>query len=44
MAAKSVIKPSLKDIGYHSSVIIYHLDSANLSKYTDNEIEKIYSR
>lgn len=44
MAAKSVIKPSLKDIGYPSSVIIYHLDSANLSKYTDNEIEKIYSR
>lgn len=44
MSTKRVIKPSLKDIGYPSSVIIYHLDSTNLSKYTDNEIDKIYSR
>lgn len=40
---KSVVSPKLKDIDYPSSIIIYHLDSANLSKYTDNEIEKIYS-
>ena len=38
------IKKDLKDIGYSSSTIIYHLDSANLSKYTDYEIDKIYSR
>ena len=44
MNTKRVIKPSLKDIKYPSSAIIYHLDSTNLSKYTDNEIEKIYSR
>ena len=41
---KRVIKKDLKDIGYSSSIIIYHLDSANLSKYTDYEIDKIYSR
>lgn len=41
---KSIIKPELKDIGYPSSTIIYHLDSANLSKYNYDEIEKIYSR
>lgn len=41
---KRVIKKDLKDIGYSSSTIIYHLDSANLSKYTDYEIDKIYSR
>lgn len=41
---KRVIKKNLKDIGYSSSTIIYHLDSANLSKYTDYEIDKIYSR
>lgn len=44
METKRVIKPSLKDIGYPSSTIIYHLDSANLSKYSYDEIEKIYSR
>ena len=44
MNTKRVIKTSLKDIKYPSSAIIYHLDSTNLSKYTDNEIEKIYSR
>ena len=44
MNAKNVIKPELMDISYPSSVIIYHLDSANLSKYKDDEIAKIYSR
>ncbi len=44
MNTKRIIKSSLKDIEYPSSVIIYHLDSTNLSKYTDNEIDKIYSR
>lgn len=43
IATKRVISPRLKDIGYSSSTIIYHLDSANLSKYSDNEIEAIYS-
>lgn len=28
---KSVVSPKLKDIDYPSSIIIYHLDSANLS-------------
>ena len=41
---KRILKQELKDIGYPSSTIIYHLDSANLSKYSDDEIEKIYSR
>ncbi|MBO4754234.1 MAG: hypothetical protein J5543_06540 [Bacteroidales bacterium] len=40
--AKRALRPSLKDIGYPSSNIIYHLDSANLSKYTDHEIAEIY--
>ena len=44
MKTKRVLKSSLKDIDYPSSTIIYHLDSANLSKYSDDEIEKIYSR
>lgn len=44
MRTKRIIKPSLKDINYPSSTIIYHLDSINLSKYSDHEIEKIYSR
>ena len=34
--------PCLKDIGYPSSNIIYHLDSANLSRFTDHEISEIY--
>jgi hypothetical protein len=44
MKTKSVLRLELKDINYPSSTIIYHLDSANLSKYRDDEIEKIYSR
>lgn len=44
MEMKHVLKQSLKDIDYPSSTIIYHLDSANLSKYNDDEIEKIYNR
>ena len=44
MATKRVLRQELKDINYPSSTIIYHLDSANLSKYSDDEIEKIYSR
>ena len=40
--AKRALRSSLKDIGYPSSNIIYHLDSANLSKYTDHEIAEIY--
>ena len=44
MEAKKSIKQYLKDIDYPSSTIIYHLDSANLSKYSNDEIEKIYSR
>lgn len=44
MNVKNIIKPELMDITYPSSVIIYHLDSANLSRYSDNEINKIYSR
>ncbi len=42
IAAKHAIRPLLKDIGYPSSTIIYHLDSANLSRYTDHEISEIY--
>ena len=44
MATKRVLRQELKDINYPSSTIIYHLDSANLSKYSNDEIEKIYSR
>ena len=44
MATKRVLRLELKDINYPSSTIIYHLDSANLSKYSNDEIEKIYSR
>lgn len=44
MATKGILKKELKDMDYPSANIIYHLDSANLSKYSDNEIEKIYSR
>ena len=44
METKRVLKSDIKDIAYLSSTIIYHLDSANLSKYSDDEIEKIYSR
>jgi hypothetical protein len=44
METKNSIKQDLKDIDYPSSTIIYHLDSANLSKYSNDEIEKIYSR
>lgn len=43
MKAKKNIKSGLIDIGYQSSNIIYHLDSANLSKYNKYEIENIYS-
>lgn len=43
MATKRVISPRLKNINYLSSTIIYHLDSANLSKYFNDEIEAIYS-
>jgi len=43
METKSVLKKNLMNIGYPSSNIIYHLDSANLSKYSNHEIEKIYS-
>ena len=42
IAAKRAIRPCLKDIGYPSSNIIYHLDSANLSRFTDHEISEIY--
>lgn len=44
METKSILKMELQDIAYPSSNIIYHLDSANLSKYSDDEIDKIYSR
>ena len=44
MATKGLLKSELKDIAYPSSNIIYHLDSANLSKYSDHEIDQIYSR
>ena len=44
MTTKQVLRQELKDINYPSSTIIYHLDSANLSKYSNDEIEKIYSR
>jgi len=27
---------------YTKQIVIYHLDSANLSKYSDNDVEKIY--
>ena len=27
-----------------TSIILYHLDSANLSKYSNNEIDQMYSR
>ena len=43
MKAQKNIKPSLMDIDYKSSTIIYHLDSANLSKYSKDEIENIYN-
>ena len=42
IAAKRAIRPCLKDISYPSSNIIYHLDSANLSRFTDHEISEIY--
>jgi len=42
MKAKKNIKSSLVDIDYKSSTIIYHLDSANISKYSKDEIENIY--
>ncbi len=44
METKRILRSDIKDIDYPSSTIIYHLDSANLSKYRDDEIEKIYSR
>lgn len=44
LKTKHILKWDLKDIDYPSSNIIYHLDSANLSKYNDDEIDKIYSR
>lgn len=44
MATKRILKQELMDIGFPSSTIIYHLDSANLSKYSKDEIDKIYSR
>ena len=37
---KKLLEYQLKNF----SVILYHLDENNLSKYTDNEISKIYSR
>ena len=43
MRTKKVIKKSLMDIDYKSSLIIYHLDSVNLSKYSKDEIENIYN-
>ncbi len=39
---KSIIEKNLSDKDY--SVILYHLDSKNLSNYTQDEINKIYSR
>ena len=42
ITAKHAIRPELKDIGYPSSTILYHLDSANLSRYSDHEISQIY--
>lgn len=44
MATKKILKQELKDIDYPSSTIIFHLDSANLSKYCNHEIEQIFSR
>lgn len=44
LATKCIIKSELKDVDYPSSTIIYHLDSANLSKYSNDEIENIYRR
>jgi hypothetical protein len=44
MTTKRTLRQELRDINYPSSTIIYHLDSANLSKYSNDEIEKIYSR
>jgi hypothetical protein len=44
IATKSILKQNIKDINYPSSTILYHLDSANLSKYRDDEIDKIYNR
>ena len=40
--AKRALRSELKNIGYPSSTIIYHLDSVNLSKYSDHEISEIY--
>ena len=44
METKRILKQELRDIDYPSSTIIYHLDSTNLSKYSNDEITKIYSR
>ena len=44
METKRILKRELRDIDYPSSTIIYHLDSTNLSKYSNDEITKIYSR
>lgn len=43
LKAKRNIKSELIDISYSSANIIYHLDSANLSKYSIDEIENIFS-
>lgn len=40
LKVKKLVDKTLRD--GNSSSIIYHLDSKNLSKYTDHEIEKIY--
>jgi len=40
MQAKKMLEKSLKNY----SVIIYHLDYNNLSKYTENEISEIFAR
>ena len=40
MQAKKLIEPNLKNY----SIIIYHLDSNNLSKYSEDEINKIFAR
>ncbi|MDR0232507.1 MAG: hypothetical protein LBI82_10365 [Dysgonamonadaceae bacterium] len=39
MAAKKLLESQIKN----HSVILYHLDSANLSKYTKDEISQIYA-
>ena len=44
MKVKNLIEPYIINYSPDYSIILYHLDSLNLSKYSGNEISKIYTR